>query len=94
MSIERNMNNANLNINNSIYTSQDLNYLGLNHCCNKIILDKDKYNNDLINKIKDMISKIDSKIVINSNNEQFDYNNSKINHTKKKILYLLYKIIK
>ena len=31
MSIERNMNNANLNINNSIYTSQDLNYLGLNH---------------------------------------------------------------
>ena len=45
MSIERNMNDGNLNFNNSIYTSPGLNYLGLNHCCNKKILDKDKYNN-------------------------------------------------
>ena len=75
MSIERNMNDANLNINNSIYTSLGLNYLGLNHCCNKNIIDKDKYNNDLINGMKDMISKIDSKIAINTNNNQFDYNN-------------------
>ena len=75
MSIERNMNDANLNINNSIYTSLGLNYLGLNHCCNKNIIDKDKYNNDLINGMKDMISKIDSKIAINTNNNKFDYNN-------------------
>ena len=78
MSIERNMNDANLNINNSIYTNQGLNYMGVNNICNQnnnfnnLNVDKDTYSHQLIQGMKDMINKIDSKI---ENNEQFDFNN-------------------
>ena len=78
MSIERNMNDANLNINNSIYTNQGLNYMGVNNICNQnnnfnnLNVDKDTYSHQLIQGMKDMINKIDSKI---ENNEQFNFNN-------------------
>ena len=76
MSIEKNMNDAHLNLNGSPLNPQ---FLSLNNFnCenldnNNLNVDKDKYSNELIQGMKDMISKIDSKI--NNNNEQFDFFN-------------------
>jgi hypothetical protein len=76
MSIEKNMNDAHLNLNSSPLNSQFLSFNNFN--CenldnNNLNVEKDTYSNELIKGMKDMISKIDSKI--NNNNEQFDFFN-------------------
>ena len=76
MSIEKNMNDAHLNLNGSPLNSQFLSFNNFN--CenldnNNLNVEKDTYSNELIKGMKDMISKIDSKI--NNNNEQFDFFN-------------------
>ena len=74
MNIEKNINDAHLNLNGSSLNSQFLSFNNFN-CDNfdgdNLNVGKDTYSNELIKGMKDMISKIDSKI--NNNNEQFDY---------------------
>ena len=75
MSIEKNMNDAHLNLNGSPLNTQFLsfnNFSTENFDHNNLNVEKDKYSNELIKGMKDMISKIDSKI---NNNEQFDFFN-------------------
>ena len=74
ITLERNMNDANLNLNNSLYTAQGLSYLGINHCCNSNLQnDPNVNNNELVKGMKDIISKIDSKIFDNNQIEYINY---------------------
>ena len=67
LSIERNMNEANININNSLYSFPG----GRNHVLNiNSNPSNDEYSREMIKNMKDMINKIDSKIL--SDNERIE----------------------
>ena len=71
LSIERNMNDANMNINNSLYSFPG----GRNHVLNiNSNPSNDEYSREMIKNMKDMINKIDSKILNNNDYNQMGFN--------------------